>query len=72
MNSENPIGIIELGNVNIKCLIFNIKDNNDSEILSTSITSSDGFHNGTVVNLAKATTAIIFCIGAAENMQKYY
>jgi len=70
MNSENPIGIIELGNVNIKCLIFNIKDNNDSEILSTSITSSDGFHNGTVVNLAKATKAIRFCIGAAEKHAK--
>ena len=66
MNSGEPIGIIELGNINIKCLIFNIKDSNDSEILSTSITSSEGIHNGTVVNLAKATNAIRFCISAAE------
>ena len=36
MNSEDSIGIIELGNINIKCLIFKIKNSNDSEILSTS------------------------------------
>lgn len=70
MNSGEPIGIIELGNINIKCLIFNIKDSNDSEILSTSITSSEGIHNGTVVNLAKATKAIRFCISAAEKKAK--
>jgi len=70
MNSEGPIGIIELGNVNIKCLIFNIKDNNDSEILSTSITSSEGIHNGTVVNLTKATNAIRSCISSAEKKAK--
>ena len=29
MNSEDSIGIIELGNINIKCLIFKIEDNND-------------------------------------------
>ena len=34
MSSEDSIGIIELGNINIKCLIFKIKDNNDSEIIS--------------------------------------
>ena len=49
MNSEDSIGIIELGNINIKCLIFKIKNNNESEILSTSITSSEGIHNGIVV-----------------------
>ena len=70
MNSGEPIGIIELGNINIKCLIFNIKDSNDSEILSTSITFSEGIHNGTVVNLAKATNAIRSCISAAEKKAK--
>ena len=66
MNSEDSIGIIELGDVNIKCLIFKIKDNNKSEILSTAITSSVGIHNGVVVNLTKASKAIRSCISMAE------
>ena len=66
MNSEDLIGIIELGNINIKCLIFKIKNNNESEILSTSITSSEGIHNGVVVNLTKASKAIRSCISTAE------
>ena len=70
MNSREPIGIIALGNINIKCIIFNIKDNNESEILSTSITSSEGIHNGTVTNLAKATNVIRSCISAAEKNAK--
>ena len=70
MNSENSIGIIELGNINIKCLIFNIKNNNESEILSTSITSSEGIHNGVVVNLTKASKAIRSCISIAEKKAK--
>ena len=52
MNAEDSIGIIALGNINIKCLIFKIKNDNDSEILSTSITSSEGMHNGIVVSLS--------------------
>jgi len=70
MNSEDPIGIIALGNINIKCLIFKIKNNNDSEILSTSVTSSEGIHNGIVVNLSKASNAIRSCISAAEKKAK--
>ena len=70
MNSEDSIGIIELGNINIKCLIFKIKDNNESEILSTSITSSEGIHNGIVVNLTKASKAIRSCISVAEKKAK--
>ena len=38
MNSDEPIGIIELGNPNIKCLIFKINKNNDPEILSATVT----------------------------------
>ena len=72
MSSEDSIGIIELGSINIKCLIFNIKDNNDTEILSTSITPSEGIHNGRVVNLTKASEAIRSCISIAEKKQKYY
>ena len=53
MNSDDPIGIIEIGNINLKCLIFKI-NNNNSEILSTSITTSEGFHNDIVINLSKA------------------
>ena len=35
MNFKDPIGIIELGNIKIKCLIFKI-NNNKAEILSIS------------------------------------
>ena len=66
MSPEIPIGIIELGDINIKCIIFKIKNNNDSEILSTAITSSDGIHNDVVVNLKKASDAIRICISLAE------
>ena len=66
MSPDIPIGIIELGDINIKCVIFKIKNNNDSEILSTAITSSDGIHNDVVVNLKKASDAIRSCISLAE------
>ena len=70
MIPENPIGVIELGNVNIKCLIFRINNNNTMEILSTSIIVSEGIHNGVVVNIAKASNVIRSCIGAAEKKAK--
>ncbi len=66
MSPEDLRGIIELGNINIKCLIFKIKNNNESEILSTSVTLSEGIHNGMVVNLTKASKAIRSCISTAE------
>ena len=66
---DDPIGIIELGNINIKCIIFKI-NNNNVEILSTSITPSDGFHNDVVVNLSKATSSIRTCISSAEKKAK--
>jgi len=69
MNSEDSIGIIELGNLNIKCLIFKINSDN-AEILSTSITPSEGFHNDVVVNLVKASAAIRTCISIAEKKAK--
>jgi len=65
MHSAEPIGIVELGGINIKCLIFKINENN-AEILSTSITPSDGFHNDIVINLLKATSTIRSCISNAE------
>ena len=70
MSPEDPRGIIELGNINIKCLIFKIKNNNESEVLSTSVTLSEGIHNGMVVNLTKASNAIRSCISAAEKKAK--
>ena len=66
MISNNPVGIIELGNINIKCLIFQVNNNNAIEILSTSLASSKGIHNGVIVNLASAENAIRSCIGEAE------
>ena len=70
MIPEIPIGIIELGDINIKCVIFKINNNNDSEILSTSITNSEGIHNDVVVNLKKASDAIRSCISVAEEDAK--
>ena len=70
MSSENPIGIIELGNVNTKCLIFEINNDNDSKILSTSSVPSEGIHNGVIVNLTKAANTIRSCISAAEKKAK--
>jgi len=67
MDSDNLIGIIELGNVNIKCIIFKIDERkNTFEVLSTSITPSEGIHNGVVINLKKASDAIRSCISFAE------
>ena len=65
MNSDEAIGIIELGNVNLKCVIFKIINDN-AKILSTSTTPSYGFHNDTVINLSKASSAIRSCISSAE------
>ena len=70
MNLEGPIGIVELGDTNTKCLIFKIVKDKDIEILSTSITPSYGFKNDVVVNLSKATNAIRSCISLAENKAK--
>ena len=70
MDLEDPIGIIELGNVNLKCLIFQINKNNSPEILSTAITPSEGIHNDVVVNLTKASNAIRLSISTAEKKAK--
>jgi len=70
MVSDNPRGIIELGNINIKCLIFQINNNDTSAILSTSVTQSEGIHNGVVVNVMKASRAIRSCISVAEKKAK--
>ena len=70
MNSEEPIGIIELGNANLKCLIFKINNNNDSEILSATITPSEGIHNDVVTNLKKATDSIRLSISTGEKKAK--
>ena len=70
MDPELPIGIIELGDTDIKCVIFKINNNNDSEILSTSITKSLGIRNDLVVNLKKASSVIRLCISEAERKAK--
>jgi len=69
MNSEDSIGIIELGNLNIKCLVFKI-NNNKVEILSTSMTPSEGIHNDIVMNLSKASNSIRSSISSAEKRAK--
>ena len=70
MNLRDPIGIIELGDSNLKCLIFKINENNDSEILSVTVTSSEGIYNDVVMNLEKASDSIRMSISAAEKKAK--
>jgi len=70
MNSNNLVGVIELGNISLKCVIFKINDDNTFEILSSSKTNSDGIHNGVIINLTKASNAIRSCISVAEKNAK--
>ena len=70
MSSGEPRGIIELGNINIKCLIFRINNSDTSEILSTAVTPSEGIHNGVVVNLTNASQVIRTCISTSEKKAK--
>ena len=70
MNYENPVGIIELGNINIKCLIFKVKNDNKAEILSTAVTRSEGIHNGVIINLTDASQVIRSCISTSEKKAK--
>ena len=71
MNPKNPKGIIQLDNKNIKCIIFQI-DNNNSEILSTATVESRGIHNGVIVNISKAADSIRLCISDAEKKAKVF
>ena len=66
MRPNDPNGIIELGNITLKCIIFTVDENNNSKILSTSISKSEGIYNGTIANLAKASNSIRSCISTAE------
>ena len=55
MNSKEAIGVIELGNVKIKCIIFGENREDKLEILSSSINESEGIHNSVIINLDKAS-----------------
>tara|TARA_B100000579_G_scaffold82692_1_gene64442 strand:- start:1264 stop:2484 length:1221 start_codon:yes stop_codon:yes gene_type:complete len=70
MDSENLIGVIELGGVNIKCVIFAVNSNNVLEILSSSVTKSEGIYNSKIVNFSKAANSIRSCISIAEKKAK--
>jgi len=70
MSYDDPIGVIELDDNNLKCLIFKINENNKSEVLSSSITPSEGIHNDLVVNLKKASNAIRQSISMTEKKAK--
>ena len=70
MDSDNLIGVIELGGVNIKCAIFSVNSNNNLEILSSSVIKSEGIHNSKIVNFSKATNSIRLCISEAEKKAK--
>ena len=70
MDSDNLIGVIELGGVKIKCIIFEINSNNNLEILSSSVTKSEGVNNSKIVNFSKAANSIRSCISLAEKKAK--
>jgi len=70
MNSEDSIGLIELGSSSLKCLIFKINSDNNSEILSVTTTPSEGIYNDVVVNLKKASDSIRIAISTAEKKAK--
>jgi len=70
MSSEDPVGIIELDDKNLNCLIFKIDKNNNTEILSTATTPSEGIFNEAIVNLQKASNAIRLSISTAEKEAK--
>ena len=67
MNSEEAIGVIDLGNVKVKCIIFNENKEDKLEILSSSINDSEGIHNGVIVNLDKAFPHHIFSLTIWES-----
>jgi len=66
MNSKEVIGVIELGNVKIKCIIFGENREDKLEILSSSINESEGIHNSVIINLDRASNVIRACISEAE------
>ena len=68
MTSDNFKGIIELGNIYLKCIIFEDTDDNPPKILSSSAMQSAGIFNGTITNLSKASQRIRSCIGEAEKI----
>jgi cell division protein FtsA len=70
MEPEETVGIIELGDIEIKCLIFKIKKDKEVEILSSAITSSQGISNDVIENLSKASNVIRKCISNAEKEAK--
>ena len=69
MDFKDAIGILELGNINIKCVILSVS-NNSVKILSTSVIPSKGIHNDVVINISKASKVIRSCISNAEEKAK--
>ncbi len=68
MSADNFKGIIELGDVNFKCLIFEDEDSDPAKIISSSTVQSSGILNGKITDLSKASQSIRSCIGEAEKI----
>ena len=66
MNIDNAKGIIELGNIYFKCIIFDLSNDNNEKVLSASMVKSAGIFNGSVINPVKASQAIRACIALVE------
>ena len=68
MSSENFTGIIELGNVYLKCIIFEDIQDASPKIISSHKLKSTGISNGTITDISKASQSIRSCIGEAEKI----
>tara|TARA_B100000579_G_scaffold386278_1_gene357885 strand:+ start:397 stop:1638 length:1242 start_codon:yes stop_codon:yes gene_type:complete len=68
MSSENFIGIIELGNVYLKCIIFEDIQDASPKIISSHKLKSIGISNGTITDISKASQCIRSCISEAEKI----
>jgi len=66
MNPEKLKCVIDLGSININCIIGQITDDSTIKVLSTSSVKSKGIHNGNIINLKDATKAIRRCLSNAE------
>ena len=62
MNYEDPIGIIEIGNIKIKAIIFKI-NSEKIEVLSTSIIASEGIHNDVAIAQTIIGAVAVILIG---------
>ena len=68
MIKNEIIGVLELGSLNLKCLIVQIDELGKIKVLGKSINSSSGIYGGIITNISEASNSIRECIGNAEKL----